>query len=83
MANLETDRQRIASMTSSTNPAVRRKHLLSDEQLASHAGATAEDLVKGHRQGNGFRVHGLYIVVVSIAALVMLVAAIAVASSMM
>lgn len=65
------------------NPPHRPKHLLSDEQLASHAGATAEDLTQGHRQGNGFRVHGIYIVVVSVVALVLLIAAIALASTMM
>ncbi len=64
-------------------PPRRPKHLLSDEQLASHAGATAEDLAQGHRQGNGFRVHGIYIVVVSIVALILLIAAIALASTMM
>ncbi len=64
-------------------PKHRAKHLLSDEQLASHAGATAEDLTQGHRQGNGFRVHGIYIVVVSIVALIVLIAAIALASTMM
>ena len=62
---------------------VRRKHLLTDEQLASHAGATAEDLAQGHRQGNGIRVHRTYIVWVSLAALVLLGIAIAVASAPM
>lgn len=66
-----------------SNPAARRKHLLTDAQLASHAGATADDLARGHRHGNGIRVHRTYIVVVSLAALVLLVVAIAVASAKM
>lgn len=61
----------------------RRKHLLTGEQLASHAGASAEDLARGHRHGNGVRVHRTYILVVSLAALVLLVVAIAVASTTM
>jgi hypothetical protein len=60
-----------------------RKHLLTDEQLASHAGASAEDLAQGHRQGNAIRIHRTYIVIVSLAALVLLVVAIAVASATM
>lgn len=60
-----------------------RKHLLSDDQVAAHAGATADDLVRGIRHGNGLRVHRLYIVVVSLTTLVLLVAAIAVASARM
>ncbi len=64
-------------------PTVKRKHLLTYEQLASHAGASAEDLAQGHRQGNGIRVHRTYIVIVSLAALVLLMVAIAVASTAM
>lgn len=60
---------------------VRRKHLLTDEQLASHAGATADDLALGHRHGNGIRVHRTYIIVVSLTALVLLAIAIVVANS--
>lgn len=65
------------------HPTARRKHLLTDEQLASHAGAGAQDLAQGHRHGNGVRVHRTYIIVVSLVALVLLVVAIAVASSSM
>ena len=68
-------------MTSNEKP--RGKHLLTSEELASHAGAGADDLVQGHRGGNGFRVHTIYIVIVSVAALGLLVGAIAIASSMM
>ncbi len=60
-----------------------RKHLLTDEQLASHAGASAEDLAQSHRHGNGIRIHRTYIVIVSLAALVLLGVAIAVASATM
>lgn len=62
---------------------MRRKHLLTDEQLASRAGASAEDLTQGHRQGNGIRIHRTYILVVSLVALALLVVAIAMASTMM
>ena len=68
-------------MTAQEKP--RGKHLLTNEELASHAGASAEDLVHGRRAGNGFRVHTIYIVIVSVAALVLLVGAIAIASSAM
>lgn len=60
-----------------------RKHLLSKQQLASHAGASAADLAEGHRHGNGIRVHRTYIVVVSLVALVFLGIAIAIASTTM
>lgn len=60
-----------------------RKHLLTDEQLSEHAGASPDDLAGRHRQGNGLRIHRTYILVVSLAALVMLGIAIAVASTSM
>ena len=59
----------------------RRKHLLTVEQLACHAGATADDLVAGVRHGNGLRVHRSYLIVISLVTLVFLVMAIAVASA--
>ncbi len=65
------------------NPNGRRKHLLSEEQLASHLGASVDDLANGHRQGNGVRIHRTYFFVVSITALVLLVIAIAFASARM
>lgn len=68
-------------MTSPEKP--RPKHLLSNDDLATHAGATAEDLIHGHRQGNGLRVHAIYIVIVSAAALALLVGGIALATSAM
>ena len=70
-------------MSDHADPKARRKHLLSAQQLAAHADAKAEDLVRSHGQGNGIRVHGTYFVVVSIAALVLLVVAIAMASAQM
>ncbi len=66
-----------------TSPHAGGKHLLSHEALAATAGARAEDMVHGHRQGNGVRVHGIYFVVVSVAALVVLIIFIAIASSTM
>jgi hypothetical protein len=68
-------------MTPTEKP--RGKHLLTKDELASHAGATADDLIEGRREGNGFRVHTIYIVIVSVAALALLVGGIALASSMM
>ncbi len=68
-------------MTSTEKP--RGKHLLTNDELASHAGATADDLIHGHRGGNGFRVHTIYILIVSVASLALLVGGIALASSMM
>ncbi|MDN5743737.1 MAG: hypothetical protein L0H31_01285 [Nocardioidaceae bacterium] len=59
-------------------PAPRRKHLLTAEELASHAGAGPQDLVQGRRHGNGLRVHRTYIMIVSVLALV----AVGVASAM-
>ncbi len=64
-------------------PQPSRRHLITATQVASHPGAAAMDLTRGHHQGNGIRVHGIYFVVVSIAALVLLVIAIAIASSSM
>ena len=70
-------------MSDHVNPQARRKHLHSDQQLAAHADAKAEDLVRSHGQGNGVRLHGTYFVIVSIVALVLLVGAIAMASAQM
>ena len=67
-------------MTAHRRATPRRKHLLTDEELAPHADASADDLIQGHRQGNGMRIHRTYIVVISLAALVLLGIAIAVAS---
>ncbi len=63
--------------------AVGGKHLLSREALAAISGASAEDVTHGHRRGNGVRIHGIYVVVVSITALVVLIAFIAIASATM
>ena len=60
---------------------VPRKHLLTAADLAAHADATPDDLIHGHRQGNGLRIHVAYIVIISLAALALLVGGIAIASS--
>ncbi|KRB78111.1 hypothetical protein ASE01_08105 [Nocardioides sp. Root190] len=68
---------------SNQHSATRRKHLLTAEELASHAGITPDALARGHRHGNGIRVHRTYIFVVSMVTLVLLVGAIAMASAQM
>lgn len=60
----------------------RRRHLLSPEMVSAHRRPDI-DLTRGHRQGNGVRVHGLYFAAVSVVALVMIIAAIALASTRM
>lgn len=69
--------------THDQRPVARRRHLLTDEQLAVHASATSADLASVHRHGNGIRVHRTYILVVSLAALVLLGFAIVMASATM
>ncbi|MDP3889614.1 hypothetical protein [Nocardioides sp.] len=63
------------------SPSRKRKHLLSDQQRAAHAGATVADLAHGHRHGNGLRVHRNYIVIVSVMTLLLLVVAISLAGT--
>ena len=65
-----------------TGPSAKRKHLLSQEAIAAHAGTNAENLTRGHHQGIGLRVHGVYFLAVSFVALVLLIVFIAVASAM-
>lgn len=72
---------RMTGMTTSSPG--RRKHLLSDDQIGSHAGVSADELGRSHRHGNGMRVHRTYMLVFSLATLVMLVVVIAVASATM
>ncbi len=59
-----------------------RKHLHTQEALAVHVGSTTDHMSRGHHQGNGLRVHGIYFVAVSLVALVLLIAVIAIASAM-
>ena len=61
----------------------RRRHLLTDEQLSSRSGASADDLADGHREGNGIRIHRTYIIVVSLVALMLFGVAVALASATM
>ena len=53
-----------------------RKHLLTPEALRNAPATT-------HREGNGVRIHGIYFVAVSLAALVLVIVAIVVAAPMM
>jgi hypothetical protein len=62
-------------------PSAKRKHLLSQEAMAAHAGTNADNVTPGHRQGIGLRVHGVYFLAVSVVALVVLIVLIAVASA--
>lgn len=59
------------------------RHLITPETLARAAvlGRDA-DLTRHHGQGNGMRVHALYFAAVSLVALAMVIAAVAVASTM-
>ncbi|WP_183092449.1 hypothetical protein [Nocardioides stalactiti] len=66
--------------TNDVHTPARRKHLLTDEELASHAGAGPDEITQGHRQGNGIRVHRTYIIAVSLVTLALVVLAIAMAS---
>ena len=59
------------------------RHLLDPDKLSSPSDASDADLTRGHGQGNGIRIHGIYFAVVSLIALVLIVAAIAFASMMM
>lgn len=61
-----------------------RKHLLSPETVTRSADTSSDaDLTRSHGQGNGVRVHGIYFAAVSLAALVLVIAAIALATTMM
>ncbi len=61
-----------------------RKHLLSSESLTRSSDTRGDaDLTRHHGQGNGVRVHGIYFAAVSLAALVIIVAAIVLAVTMM
>ena len=57
-----------------------RRHLIATEALA--AAALRTDQAPGRRSGNGLRIHGIYFLVVSLAALGVLIGLIAAASAM-
>ncbi len=57
--------------------------MLSADQSTPVSGARAEDLAAGRNHGNGIRIHGTYIVFVSIAALILMLIGIAITSAMM
>jgi hypothetical protein len=60
-----------------------RKHLVSPEALARATTAIASPGLAGmHKQGNGVRLHGLYFAVVSLVALLLVIAAVVLASTM-
>jgi len=65
-----------------TGPSARRKHLLSPEAIAAHASTNTENASRGHSQGIGLRIHGVYFLAVSLVALVVLIVFIAIASGM-
>ena len=66
-----------------TPSAQSRKHLVSPEALARATTAIASPgLVGMHKQGNGVRVHGLYFSVVSLVALLLVIASVVLASTM-
>ncbi len=65
-----------------TGPSAKRKHLISPEAIAAHASTNAENVTRGHSQGIGLRIHGVYFLAVSFVALVVLIVFIAVASAM-
>ena len=61
-----------------------RRHLRSPESLTRAADTRGDtDLTRGRGQGNGVRMHGIYFAVVSLVALVLVIAAIALATTMM
>ena len=63
-------------------PTALRRHLLSPEIIARAMAVGGVDLARGHKQGNGVRVHGLYFALVSLVALLLIVASIVLASTM-
>ena len=65
-----------------TGLSARRKHLLSPEAIAAHASTNTENVARGHSQGIGLRIHGVYFLAVSLVALVVLIVFIAIASGM-
>lgn len=61
-----------------------KKHMYAPEEIRYAARTSGDaDLTRGHGQGNGVRVHGTYVAVVLLAALVLVVGGIALAARMM
>lgn len=60
-----------------------RKHLQAPGTAQDHTDATGADLTRMHGQGNGVRIHRLYFAVVSVLALVLLIAAAAYSTTLM
>lgn len=67
-----------------STPRSHPKHLLSPEAVTRSNDTSGDaDLTRSHGQGNGVRIHGLYFAAVSLVALVLVIAAIALATTMM
>lgn len=60
-----------------------RRHLLTPETLTRTDTGRTADLTRRHGQSNGLRVHGLYFAAVSLVALVLIIAAIVLATTTM
>lgn len=61
-----------------------RRHLLSPQAIARSAGLQGDvDLTRSRGHGNGVRTHAVYFAVVSLVALVLVIAAVALATPMM
>lgn len=67
--------------TGPTKPA--RRHLLTPETVTRTDTSRDADLTRRHGQSNGLRVHGVYFAAVSLVALVLIIAAIALATTTM
>jgi len=59
-----------------------RKHLHTARTMSPPDGAPDRDLTRRRGQGNGVRVHGIYFAAVSLIALVLVIVAVALASTM-
>ena len=67
-----------------SGPTKQPRHLHSRDTLARAAATPRDvDLTRAHGQGNGLRVHGIYVAVVSLTVLVIALVAIAFASATM
>lgn len=61
-----------------------RRHLISPQAIARSAGIRGDvDLTRSRGHGNGVRTHAVYFAAVSLAALVLVIAAVALATPMM
>lgn len=59
------------------------RHLLTPETVTRTGAGLDADLTRRHGQSNGLRVHGLYFAAVSLVALVLIIAAIVLATATM